>query len=126
MRFARFVYSIAAVYGFLSLTPLYFLKDRLGASAPPAVTHPEFYYGFVGLALVFQVIFLFVAHNPVRYRPLMPVTVLEKLAFSIPVFLLLKRGAIGPSMVGPAVSDLILGVLFGIAFAKTRAHDSAR
>ena len=49
MRFARFAYGVAAVYGFLALTPLYFLVGKIGHEAPPPVTHPEFYYGFVGV-----------------------------------------------------------------------------
>src|SRR5262245_36234206 len=51
MRFARIVYVIAAVYGFLTLIPLYFMLDRVGQEAPPAVSHPEFYYGFLGVTL---------------------------------------------------------------------------
>jgi hypothetical protein len=52
MRFARIVYGVAAAYGFLALTPLYFLIGKIGRDAPPPVTHPEFYYGFVGVALL--------------------------------------------------------------------------
>jgi hypothetical protein len=49
MRFARIAYGVAAAYGFLALTPLYFLVGKISHDAPPPVTHPEFYYGFVVL-----------------------------------------------------------------------------
>ena len=52
MKFARIVYSAAGVYGVLALAPLYFLFGLLGRVDPPPVTHPEFYYGFAGVALV--------------------------------------------------------------------------
>lgn len=122
MRFARFVYVVAALFGFVSLVPMYFLKDKISIQSPPAITHPEFYYGFVGLALVFQLLFVFIALDPARYCPLMPVTVLEKLAFSAPVFLLHARGEIGPAMLTPAGIDLALGGLFAIAYFRVKAE----
>ena len=121
MKFARFAFAIAAVWGFLSLPPMYFLMDRIGASAPPPITHPEFYYGFVGLALAFQFLFVLIARDPARYRPLIPIAILEKLVFSVPVFLLYARAAVAPSMLVPAGIDLALGVLFAVAWFKTAA-----
>jgi hypothetical protein len=67
MKFARIVYGIAAAYGFLALTPLYFLIAKIGRDAPPPVTYPEFYYGFVGVALLWQMVFVLVARDPIRY-----------------------------------------------------------
>ena len=40
MRFAKVVFWCAAVWGFLALTPLYFLFDTIGRQNPPAITHP--------------------------------------------------------------------------------------
>jgi hypothetical protein len=57
MKFARIVYGIAAAYGFASLLPLYFLLGRIGQEAPPPINHPEFYYGFLGVALLWQLVF---------------------------------------------------------------------
>lgn len=39
---------------FVVLGPLYFLIGKIGRDAPLAVTHPEFYYGFVGLGQLWQ------------------------------------------------------------------------
>src|SRR5690349_8183731 len=92
MRFTRVVYTVAAVYGLLVLAPLYFLLDRVGREAPPAVTHPEFYYGFVGLAILWQLVFLLIARDPVHYRALIPITILEKLVYAVPGLLVYAHG----------------------------------
>ena len=77
MKFARIVFLIAGIYGILVLTPLYFLEQTIGRETPPPITHPEFFYGFLGVALAWQVLFLLIAHNPVRYRPMMIPSILE-------------------------------------------------
>jgi hypothetical protein len=55
MKFAKIVFRIAAIWGFLIVAPLYFIFDLIGKKDPPPITHPAFYYGFVGVALVWQV-----------------------------------------------------------------------
>ena len=120
MRFARVVYRIAAVYGILVLVPLYFLIDRIGHDSPPAVTHPEFYYGFIGVALLWQLVFILIAGDPSRYRPIMLITILEKIVYTIPVLILYSSGKASASTLVPALIDPIFGVLFVIAYAKTR------
>jgi hypothetical protein len=121
MRFARTVYTIAAAYGFMVLFPLYFLIDRMGELAPPAVTHPEAYYGFVGVALLWQLAFLLIASDPVRYRPLMPITILEKLAYIVPVVILFWLGRVGTAVLLTSLADPILGVLFLAAYWRTNS-----
>lgn len=69
MRFSRVVFRIAAAWGFLSVAPMFFLLDRFGRDNPPPVTHPEFFYGFAGLTLAWQIVFLIVASDPARFRP---------------------------------------------------------
>jgi len=91
MKFTRIVYGIAAAYGLLVLPPLYFLVDRIGREAPPPIAHPEFFYGFLGLAILWQIIFVLIAKDPVRYRPFMPLAILEKFVYSIPVIILYSR-----------------------------------
>jgi hypothetical protein len=119
MKFARVVFTIASVYGLLVLMPLYFLKDELGRKAPPAITHAEFYYGFIGLAVLFQFFFLLIAFDPIRYLPLMPIAILEKLIYTVPVVLLYLRGQVHPNMVPPALVDPIFGILFLVAYLRT-------
>ena len=67
---ARWIFRIAAIYGLIALTPLYFLEAKVAAPAP-LLAHPEHFYGFIGTALAAQVMFLVIASDPVRYRPLM-------------------------------------------------------
>jgi len=55
--FAKIIFRIAGLWGVLTLTPLYLMFDRIGSQYPPAITHPDFYYGFVGLALAWQAAF---------------------------------------------------------------------
>src|SRR5919106_364637 len=76
IRFATRVFTAAAVYGILVLAPQYFLEDRVGRDFPPSITHPEHFYGFIGVALAWQVLFLIIASDPVRYRPAMLAAIL--------------------------------------------------
>lgn len=120
MKFARIVYGIAATYGILVLIPLYFLIDRIGHDSPPVVTHPEFYYGFIGVALLWQLVFILIATDPTRYRPIMLITILEKIVYTIPVLILYSSGRASVNTLVPALIDPILGVLFVTAYVKTR------
>jgi hypothetical protein len=81
MTFARWLFRIAGILGLLMLLPQYFMEERVGQMTPPAITHPELFYGFIGVALAWQVAFLVIAQDPARYRPFMIPAVLEK-AFS--------------------------------------------
>jgi hypothetical protein len=81
MTFARTVFWIAGIYGILSLPPLYFLFDSVGRTHPPPLTHPQFYYGFAGVGIAFQFVFMLIATDPARYRPMIVPSVLEKLSY---------------------------------------------
>jgi len=120
MRFAKIVYSIAAVYGFIVLAPLYFLVGKIAQDNPPPITHTEFYYGFAGVALLWQVVFLMIARDPLRYRPIMPATIFEKLAFTIPVVILYALGRVPVSTLAFAMVDSLLGIGFLVAYIRTR------
>ncbi len=120
MRFARRVFLIAGVFGVLLLPPMYFFEDLLGRRAPPPITHPEFYYGFVGVTLAWQLVYLLIAQDPVRYRPMMLLAMMAKLSFAIAVFVLLALGRVWGWMALGAIADLIFVLLFGYAYASTR------
>ena len=81
MRFARVVFSVAGVWGLLVLAPLYFMFDAVGQMYPPPVTHPDFYFGFIGVALAWQVAFLGIGRDPGRLRPMMVPAMLEKFGY---------------------------------------------
>jgi hypothetical protein len=124
MKFARIVFWIAGIWGFLVITPLYFLFDVIGAKDPPPITHPAFFYGFVGLALAWQVAFCLIASDPVRYRPLMIPSVLEKATYAMAVVVLVSEGRTRPSDLVFAGTDSLLGILFVTAYFKTRPSKS--
>ena len=119
MKFAKGVFWIAGVWGVLVLTPLYFMYDTIGRNDPPPITHPGFYYGFVGVGLAWQIAFMIIASDPMRFRPLMLAGVIEKLSYSLALSILyLQRRLHTPDLVFAGV-DLLLGLLFVIAFFKT-------
>ena len=121
MKFARYTFAAAGVIGTLVLLPLYFRLEQTGIDNPPAITHPEFYYGFVGVALAFQIVFLIIATDPVKYRPLMLAAMFEKFAFVVPTFYLYWEGRVGGSIVGGAALDLVWGILFIVSYFKVGA-----
>lgn len=119
VRLPRRIYTIAAVVGIAMLAPLYVMEARIAELSPPAVTHPEHYYGFVGLALVWQLAFLLIARDPIRYRPLMPITFLEKLSFGGAVVWLYLAGRVDTMVLGAGLADLTWLLLFVIAWRRT-------
>src|SRR3954447_2834760 len=92
MVFARRTFLIAGVYGLVVLLPMYFLGGRIGRDSPPPITHPEFFYGFLGVAVAWQFAFLIIARDPVRHRPLMVPAVQEKASFGLPAVALWLGG----------------------------------
>jgi hypothetical protein len=120
MKFAKIVFWIAGIWGLLVITPLYFLFDFISQKDPPAITHPGFYYGFVGCALAWQVAFCFLATDPVRYRPLMLPSILEKATYAVAIVVLVLQGRTRPTELVFAGTDALLGLLFVISYLKTR------
>jgi hypothetical protein len=120
-RFARRVFVAAGVYGIIALLPLYVLEQQLTERLPPALTHPEFYYGFAGVALAWQLAFLVIGSDPARFRPIMLPAVLEKLSYGVAVLVLAVQGRTPLPLVGTAVIDLVLAILFTAAYFRTRA-----
>jgi hypothetical protein len=121
MRFAKIVFRIAGIWGFLVLTPLYFFFDLAGQQNPPAITHPEFYYVAISVALVWQMGFFLIAFDPIRFRPFMIVAVLEKLAYAIPVIVLYLQHRVASNQLVWVATDSILCLLFIVSYLKTPA-----
>jgi hypothetical protein len=119
--FARRVFLAAGVVGLGMLLPQYFLEKRVGVDQPPAITHPEFFYGFVGVATAWQVAFLIISRDPIRYRPLMLAAMLEKATFVIAVAWLYFAGRTSTIVAVCGGLDLVWGLLFAAAFRRTSA-----
>ncbi len=116
MKFAKIVFWVAGIWGFLVLTPLYFMFDLIGRNDPPPITHPGFFYGFVGVAL---------ASDTLRFRPLRIPSILEKASWGTTVIVLVLHGRMHRSDLVFAGADLLLGVLFVIAWFKTPSRASS-
>jgi hypothetical protein len=119
MRFAKIVFRIAGIWGLLIIAPLYFLFEKIGSQNPPAVTHPEFYYGFVGVTLVWQIGFFLIASDPLRFRPLMIVAILEKLVYITPMIALYLQHRVAANQLIWVGTDSILCLLFIISYLTT-------
>jgi len=119
MKFAKRLFLIAGIYGLLALLPQYFLEEQMGRDYPPPITHPEYYYGFIGVAVAWQVAFLILSRDPARFRPLMIPAVLEKLGFGIVAVILYSQQRLSTFMLAGGVVDLILAALFVVAYVKT-------
>jgi hypothetical protein len=124
MKFAKIVFYIAFVWGILILTPLFFMFDLIGRQDPPPITHPGFYYGFVTTALAFQIVFLLIARDPIRNRIMMIPSCLEKFAYCAALTALYFQHQIRPQDLVLAGIDTLLGILFVVAFLKTRSSFS--
>jgi len=118
MRFSRIVFLIAGIYGILVLAPGFFAEKRVGMQFPPAITHPEFYYGFFGVALAWQVAFLIISGDPLRFRAIIPAAILEKLGYTIATGALFAAGRLNPMLAASGLGDLLFAVLFTICYMR--------
>jgi len=118
MRWIKWLFYLAGIYGVLVLTPLYFKERALAEAGQPAITYPEFFYGFVGVALAWQVAFLIIGSDPTRFRPIILAGIVEKLSFGIAAPILYVQQRVKADMLGAGFLDLVLGVLFMIAWVQ--------
>jgi hypothetical protein len=118
MRLAKWVFLAAGVSGIVMILPLY-LEDRFFQDYPPATNRPEFYYGFAGVTLAWQVMFLVIGSDPVRYRTAMLPAMLEKAGFAVAIPILYAAGRVAAVWVGFAAMDATWLVLFVVAYLRT-------
>ena len=125
MKLAKIVFLVAGIYGLIVLLPMYFLEAQTGRDYPPPITHPEYYYGFVGVGVAWQLAFLVISRDPVRYRPLMLPAIVEKASFGIAVAVLYFQQRVSGFILAPAMIDSLLGVLFLVAWVATSRREGA-
>jgi hypothetical protein len=118
MRFAKWVYTGAGIYGLVALLPQYFLEKTAGDGAP--LPHPEFFYAFLGVAVAFQLVFLIMGRDPVKYRALMLPSVVEKWSFTFSAWPLYLAHRTPLLPVAFSTIDGVLGVLFLISWIRTK------
>lgn len=120
MKFAKWTFTLGGIWGILILAPMLFLEGWIAANDRGPAAYPENYYGFLGAALAWQLVYLTIGRDPARFRPIMPIAVLAKLAFGITVWVLYAAGRTPLSVAVVASPDLVLAVLFSIAWIRTR------
>jgi len=126
VTFARIVFVVAGIWGIVVLTPFYWLVDVTGRRHDPPAAYPHFFYGFIAVALVWQIAFLVIGSNPARFRALMIPAILEKFGYVATLAVLYGHGRITSVDAQAAVPDGLLGLLFILAFVKTRALPGSR
>ncbi|HZI43366.1 MAG TPA: hypothetical protein VFD67_16720 [Gemmatimonadaceae bacterium] len=122
--FARRVFTIAGWYGLIVMFPQYFLEAKIGRDYPPPITHPENFYGFIGVTIAWQLLFLVIARDPVRFRPAMLPAVVEKATFAIAVIVLYLQGRVASAPLPFAAIDCVLGTLFLVSYVKSGSESS--
>jgi hypothetical protein len=121
VKFAKYVFISAGVWGIAVLTPFYWLVDVTGRRYTAPTEYPHFFYGFFAITMAWQFAFLVIGSNPVRFRPLMVPSMFEKFSYVVTLVVLYNHARISAADFQAAIPDLILGILFVIAFVKTRA-----
>ncbi|MCI0555453.1 MAG: hypothetical protein L0287_31290 [Anaerolineae bacterium] len=119
-RFAKWVFLIAGVYGLIVSVPLLFLEEKMGIDYPPPTNHPEQYYGFTLVVIAWAVLFICISRDPLKYRLMMIPAILEKIPYAVTVFILSSQGRIAEMNVTFGIIDLVWGILFTIAYFKTK------
>ena len=119
MKTPRLIFTLAGIYGLLILTPFLFLERKVAALTPGGVTQPEYYYGFIGAALVMQLFYLTIGRDPARYRPLMPIAALAKAVFFATILILWLQERISAVALEFASVDALLAFAFLCAWRMT-------
>jgi len=119
VKFARLIFRVAGVWGIVLLAPLYFMFELIGANDPPPITHPGFYYGFVGVALAWQLAFFIIASDPVRFRPMMIPSIVEKVAYGGAMAVLYLQRRMHVQDLAFGLIDLLFAALFAVAYVRT-------
>jgi len=120
MTFAKYTFIGAGIWGLAVLLPFYALIDITGRHYAPPADYPQFFWGFVAVAITWQLGFVMIGSDPARFRPLMILAILEKLGFVVTLVVLFAAGRLSFLDFQPALPDGILGALFVAAFAATR------
>ena len=120
MTFARIVFVVAGIWGIVVLTPFYWLVDLTGRRYDPPTASPQFFYGFFAVALAWQLAFLVIGWNPVRFRPFMIPAIVEKFGYVGTLAVLYWQQRVAWIDAQAAIPDGLLGLLFILAFVRTR------
>jgi hypothetical protein len=119
MLFAKRVFQGAGIYGAAVILLGYAAYFLGGEEAAYLTNHPEMAHGFFLVTFAWQVAFLIIATDPMRYRLLMLAAMLEKFPFTLAVLLLYASDQASETVLAFGLIDGILGLLFGVSYVMT-------
>ncbi|HYM36067.1 MAG TPA: hypothetical protein VET48_11760, partial [Steroidobacteraceae bacterium] len=79
------------------------------------------FYGFAGLGVAWQVLFLVIARDPLRFRLAMLPSIIEKISFGASTIWLFIDNRVTLQLTLLSCVDLCFAALFAISYLKTRA-----
>jgi len=120
MTFAKWVFTLGGLFGLVMIAPLFFLEGQVARMSGAPLTHPEHYYGFVGVTFAWQLVYLVIGRNPAPYRPIMLLGALGKAIFFVACWTLALQGRAPMQTAILASSDLVLAALFVVAWFRTK------
>ena len=115
MRLAHWVFRVAGVYGIVVVAPMFLMERQMA----PGAAHPVFFYAWVSVNLAWQLLFLVLSVDPTRFRPVIPVCVLQKAAAVVAIPWLFVVHRVGGMWLGAALVDLVFALLFLAAYRAT-------
>ncbi len=118
MRFSKICFAFAGWWGVISLTPLFFFYKGIGKLSPPPLNHPEYYFGFVTVALAWQVGFLVISRDPGRYRTMMLPAMMEKFGYAACCLVLFAERQTTLSTATFGAVDFLLGLSFLLSYLR--------
>ncbi len=96
------------------------MEGKIGRDTPPPITHPEYFYGFLGAGLAWQVLFLVLSADPVRYRAMILPSILEKVSYGVALIVLYSQHRLPLPVLAIGSVDWIFAFLFLAAYFKTK------
>ena len=119
MRFAKWIFRSAGIFGLIVMIPMLFIEKLIEQVMPPSVSHPEFFYGFVILNICWQILYLFIARDPIRFRPMMIPAFFAKVSGPIALMWLYLQGRISSQWIMTTIMDGVFAALFLVSFFVT-------
>ena len=126
MRLARIVFIGAGIWGLAVLLPFYWLVDITGRHYPAPTEYVQFFWGFFAVAIAWQIAFLVIGSDPVRFRTFMIPAMIEKFGYVAMLTGMYLTSRISELDFQPAIPDGLIGILFVVAFVRTPAKSTAR
>lgn len=119
MKLAKWTFRTAGIFGLIVMVPMLFIEKLIVEIMPPAVKHPEFFYGFVLLNICWQILYLIVSKDPIRLRPIMIPSFFAKASGPVALLWLHFQDRISSQWVTTIYMDALFAILFLVSYWVT-------